>query len=85
MNTYHKTGGNSLINLVIGLSLLIFVVILAWFVFKIVLGLAPLIGVLITIGGGIWYLQADNEHQKLRALQTAFAGIVVMIVFGIIF
>lgn len=85
MNTYNKTGSSGLINLVIGLSLLIFVVILAWFVFKIVLGVAPLLGVLVAIGGGIWYLQADDEHQKLRALQTAFAGIVVMIIFGIIF
>lgn len=85
MNTVKKSSSSGLINLVIGLSLLIFVVILAWFVFKIVFGLAPLIGVLITIAGGIWYLQADDEHQKLRALQTAFAGIVVMIIFGIIF
>ncbi|NDJ87391.1 MAG: hypothetical protein GYB66_16050 [Chloroflexi bacterium] len=85
MSTYTKDNRNSLINLIIGLSLLVFAAMLAWWVFKILLGLAPLIGVLVLIGGGIWYLQADTDQQKLRASQTLLAGLFIFVVFAIIF
>lgn len=84
MSAYDKPS-NNLINFVIGLSLLAFAAILLWFVFKIILGLAPLFGIGIMILGGILYLQADDEKAKLRALQTAFVGLIIMIVFGVIF
>ncbi len=86
MGTYHKTErSNNLTNTVIGVALVIFALTLAWFVFKILLGLAPLIGVFVAIAGGIWYLQAEDEHYKFRALQTLFAGVMIAIVFGAIF
>jgi hypothetical protein len=86
MGTYHNSkAGHGLVNLIIGASLLVFVLVLAVFILKIIVGLAPLLGLLIMIAGGIWYFQADNEAAKLRALQTAFAGLAIMVIFGMIF
>lgn len=81
----HERNSNSPINLIIGVSLLVFAAMVAWFVFKILLGLAPIIGVLVAIAGGIWYFQADTEHEKLRAMQTLLAGVGVTILFSVIF
>lgn len=75
----------NLINLIIGISLLVFVLMLAFFIFSIVLQLAPIIGILIAVAGGIWYLQADDDSQKVRALQTLLAGGAIAVIFGIIF
>lgn len=86
MSTVPKSKDNGgLINLIIGLSLLAFGLMLALFVLSVILHLASVIGFFVAVGGGIWYFQAKDEHTKLRALQTAIAGIVVMIVFGAIF
>lgn len=83
--TAQNSSANNLVNFIIGLSLLVFALMVAWFVFKILLGLAPIIGVLVAIGGGIWYLQAENDHQKLRALQTLVGGVGIAILFTVIF
>ncbi len=86
MSTYQKSNSNGgLINLVIGLSLLAFVLMLSLFVLGVIFKLASVIGFFVAVGGGIWYFQAKDEHHKLRALQTTFAGIAIMIVFGAIF
>ena len=86
MGTLDKSRtGNSFINLIIGFSLLAFALVLAWFVFKIIFGLAPLIGLVVAILGGIWYVQADNDADKLRAAKTIFGGLVTMVIFGMIF
>lgn len=83
--SYSADNKGNLINVVIGISLMIFVLMLAWFVVKILIGLAPVIGVFVAIVGGIWYLQADSERAKINALKTVIAGIGIMIVLGIIF
>lgn len=83
--TTQESNGNSIVNLVIGLSLMVFAAMVAMFIFKVVLSLAPVFGVLIAIGGGIWYMQAENEHYKLRAMQTILAGVGLAVLFGIIF
>jgi hypothetical protein len=76
---------SSPVNLFIGISLLVFAAMVAWFVFKILLGLAPIIGGLIAIAGGIWYFQAETDQEKLRAMQTLVAGIGISIVFSVLF
>ncbi len=83
MTTQDKN--RNLVNLFIGLSMIMFVIISIWFVFKVLLGLAPIIGVFVAIAGGIWYLQADDDAQKVQALQLVVGGGILAIVFGIIF
>ena len=71
MGTYEKSSNNNnLINLVIGLSLLAFVFTLGLFVLKILVALAPLMGVVAVILGGVWYLQAEDEHHKTASATT---------------
>lgn len=83
--TIQPSDSNNPVNLIIGISLLVFAGMVAWFVFNIVIGLAPVIGVLIAIAGGIWYLQAETDHQKVRALQMLASGLVITFIFGTIF
>ncbi len=83
--SYSTEESSNPINLIIGISLLVFVAMLAWFVIKILVGLAPVIGVFVAIVGGIWYLQADDDRAKLNALKTVIAGVAMMIILGAIF
>jgi hypothetical protein len=86
MSTLPKSNNNGgIINLIIGLSLLAFTLMLALFVLGIIFHLAPVIGFFVAVGGGIWYFQANDDHSKLRAAQTLAAGLIIMVVFGAIF
>jgi hypothetical protein len=86
MSTLPKSNTNGgLINLIIGLSLLAFTLMLALFILGIIFKLAPVLGFFVAVGGGIWYFQAKDDHAKLRAAQTVAAGLIVMFVFGAIF
>ncbi|PJF39698.1 MAG: hypothetical protein CUN55_13760 [Phototrophicales bacterium] len=76
---------DNIVNLFIGVTMIVFALALAWFIFKAVLGIAPIIGVFIAIAGGISYLQAENDTQKVRALQLVIGGGILAIIFGIIF
>lgn len=83
--TVQESNSSNVVNFIIGLSLLAFVAMVALFVLKLVIGLAPVLGVLAAIGGGIWYFQANDDHAKLRALQLTVAGLAVAVLFGAIF
>ena len=83
--TVQESNTNSVVNLIIGLSLFAFVGLIAIFVLKMMFALAPFVGFMVAVGGGIWYFRTESEHYKLRALQTTLAGIALMIVFGAIF
>lgn len=83
MTTQDKRG--SFINLFIGLSLLVFGLMVIWFLFMTLLHLAPFIGILAAIAGGIWYAQAEDDAHKVQALQLVLAGGFVAVIFGIIF
>lgn len=83
MTTPDKRG--NFINLFIGLSLLVFGLMVLWFMFITLLHLAPFLGVLVAIAGGVWYAQADDDAHKVQALQMILAGGLVAVIFGIIF
>ena len=83
--TVQESNSGNFVNFVIGLSLLAFVAMVGLFVLKLIIGLAPIFGVMAAVGGGIWYFQAENDSQKLRALQVAVAGLAVAVLFGAIF
>lgn len=84
-----RNDSNNIVNLFILATLIVFAVMVVWFVFHVVLSavlfLAPIAGVFAAIGGGIWYLSAEDDAQKVKALQMIVIGGIVAIVFGIIF
>lgn len=82
----NKSSG--IIGMFIGLTVLFFVLLVALFLLKVVLGLffffAPLLGLVTAAYGGYRYWQADEEGDKLKAMTIVAAGMGIAFL-GVIF
>lgn len=87
-NTLPESREKSPIDFLIGLAMIVFLALLAFWVLKIVLGIVmtflPLLGIGFAVGGGWWYLKAKNDHFRLRGM-TLFAMGLGMLLLTMIF
>lgn len=82
----NKSSG--IIGMFIGLTVLFFVLLVALFLLKIVVGafflFAPVVGLITAAYGGYRYWQADAEADKLKAMTIVAAGMGIAFL-GVIF
>jgi hypothetical protein len=84
-----KHHNSSFMSVFISLTMLFFGLLVALFLLKMVLGaflfFAPVVGLVIAGMGGVRYVKADTEAEKLSAMKWVAVGLGVILVRIIIF
>ena len=82
----NKSSG--IIGMFIGLTVLFFVLLVALFILKVIVGafliFAPVVGLITAAYGGYRYWQADTEADKLKAMTIVAVGMSIAF-FGVLF